>query len=536
MPIMIGGGEFIINGAERVVVSQLHRSPGVDFVVETEAGERKLHSLPHHPRARQLDRDQRHQEGHPRRPHRPVRQVLRHDAAPRHGPDLLQPTPTSSQAFYPTETRQAVNAANRREARRTSVAVGDVIDPETGEVYLECRRGRSPRSSLDKIWPRTVKEVVVLTKAEGPAHPDLAQGRPDATTHEEALLKIYQRLRPGNPPQLEKAKELFREKFQDPNRYRLGKVGRFRINRKFDQDIPETEMTLRSLDLPERHPATSCSCAAAKGIVDDIDHLGNRRLRTIDELAADELRKGFLKLRRTVQERMSIRDQQDMTPRSLINPKSISAAIEYFFGRGELSQVVDQTNPLAQLTHERRSAALGPGGLNRKRAGFEVRDVHISHYGRICPIETPEGTNIGLISSLSIYAGVDEYGFLITPYRKVNKRKLTDEVVWLRADEESPSYLAPADTPYGRQQDQRRTASSPASAATSATSMPTRSQYIDISPKQMVGVSAGLIPFLEHDDANRALMGSNMQRQAVPLLVTEPPLVSTGLEKEVATQ
>src|SRR5438874_2223824 len=230
---------------------------------------------------------------------------------------------------------------------------------------------------------------------------------------------------------------------------------------------------------------------------------------------------------------MSIRDQQDMTPRSLINPKSVSAAIEYFFGRGELSQVVDQTNPLAQLTHERRLSALGPGGLNRKRAGFEVRDVHISHYGRICPIETPEGTNIGLISSLSIYAGVDEYGFLITPYRKINKRKLTEEVTWLRADEESLAHLAPADTPTDNHkltQDRVIARFGGDFGYISSDQV----QYVDISPKQMVGVSAGLIPFLEHDDANRALMGSNMQRQAVPLLVTEPPIVATGLEKDVA--
>src|SRR5258707_13152682 len=260
------------------------------------------------------------------------------------------------------------------------------------------------------------------------------------------MMKIYQRLRPGNPPQLEKAKELCKEKFQDPNRYRLGKVGRFRINRKFNQEIAESEMTLRALDFLNAIRYI-LQLRGGEGLVDDIDHLGNRRLRTIDELAADELRKGFLKLRRTVQERMSIRDQQDMTPRTLINPKSISAAIEYFFGRGQLSQGVDQTNPLAQLTHERRLSALGPGGLNRKRAGFEVRDVHISHYGRICPIETPEGTNIGLISSLSIYAGVDDYGLLITPYRKINKRKLTEEVVSLRANEEALSYVAPADTP-----------------------------------------------------------------------------------------
>ena len=211
-------------------------------------------------------------------------------------------------------------------------------------------------------------------------------------------------------------------------------MGRFRINRKFNQNVPDDRMTLDTLDYVNaiRYILRLRRGNDARVHVDDIDHLGNRRLRTIDELAADELRKGFLKLRRTVQERMSLKEADDMTPRSLINPKSISAAIEYFFGRGELSQVVDQTNPLAQLTHERRLSALGPGGLNRKRAGFEVRDVHISHYGRICPIETPEGTNIGLISSLGIYGGVDEYGFLITPYRKIKHGKTGEEVVWMR--------------------------------------------------------------------------------------------------------
>ncbi|HMC71886.1 MAG TPA: DNA-directed RNA polymerase subunit beta, partial [Mycobacteriales bacterium] len=335
------------------------------------------------------------------------------------------------------------------------------------------------------------------------------------------------------PPQLDKARDLFKEKFQDANRYRLGKVGRFRINRKFDQDIPDTEMTLTSTDFVNSIKYL-LDLRASNGAVDDIDHLGNRRLRTIDELAADELRKGFLKLRRTVQERMSIRDQEDMTPRTLINPKSVSAAIEYFFGRSELSQVVDQTNPLAQLTHERRLSALGPGGLNRKRAGFEVRDVHISHYGRICPIETPEGTNIGLISHLSIYAGVDEYGFLITPYREVHKRKLTDKVTWLRADEESSAHLAPADAPTDSHKITQERVIARHSGDFSYT-LADSVEFIDVSPKQMVGVSAGLIPFLEHDDANRALMGSNMQRQAVPLLITEPPIVSTGLEKAVAT-
>jgi DNA-directed RNA polymerase subunit beta len=527
MPIMIGGGEFIINGAERVVVSQLHRSPGVDFVVETEASERKLHSariIPERGSWIEINVTKKDTLG--------VRidqsgkfsamTLLRAmDRAYSSSADILR-------AFYPTETVKL--KPDNRAKIEGQTAADDVIDPETGEVYLECLDVFT-KEKVDQLLATAVKEVQLLSKVKD----DLIRNsiKEDPTfTHEEALLKIYQRLRPGNPPQLEKAKELFREKFQDPNRYRLGKVGRFRINRKFDQDIPETEMVLQALDYLNAIKYV-LNLRAGEGHVDDIDHLGNRRLRTIDELAADELRKGFLKLRRTVQERMSIRDQQDMTPRSLINPKSVSAAIEYFFGRGELSQVVDQTNPLAQLTHERRLSALGPGGLNRKRAGFEVRDVHISHYGRICPIETPEGTNIGLISSLSIYAGVDEYGFLITPYRKITKRKLTEDVTWLRADEESQAQLAPADAPSdGAKLTQDRVIARYGGDFMNLSS--DQVQYIDVSPKQMVGVSAGLIPFLEHDDANRALMGSNMQRQAVPLLITEPPLVSTGLEVDVA--
>jgi DNA-directed RNA polymerase subunit beta len=529
MPIMIGGGEFIINGAERVVVSQLHRSPGVDFVEETEAGDRKLHScriIPERGSWIEINVTKKETLG--------VRidqsgkfssmTLLRAmDPAYSTNADILR-------AFYPTES---IKLTKDNLPRLTGArAVGDVIDPETGEVYLESE-GTFTDELLDKALLAGVKEVAILGKVKDQLI--IASLNEDPTsTHEEALLKIYQRLRPGNPPQLEKAKELFREKFQDPNRYRLGKVGRFRINRKFDQDIPESEMTLRALDyLNAIRYVIKLRTNDPTSRVDDIDHLGNRRVRTIDELAADELRKGFLKLRRTVQERMSSRDQQDMTPRTLINPKSISAAIEYFFGRGELSQVVDQTNPLSQLTHERRLSALGPGGLNRKRAGFDVRDVHISHYGRICPIETPEGTNIGLISHLSIYAGVDDYGFLITPYRTVEKKKLTDKVNWMRADEETNAYLAPADAPTDGQKVSGDRVIARFGGDFEYTSSD-KVQFIDISPKQMVGVSAGLIPFLEHDDANRALMGSNMQRQAVPLLVTEPPIVATGLEKDVA--
>ena len=295
-------------------------------------------------------------------------------------------------------------------------------------------RFRLRRSRASKCITKVADPLILNTLAED-----------NSTSHEDALMRIYARLRPGNPPQLEKAQTLFEEKFFDENRYRLGRVGRFRINRKFDQNVPETVMTLRSEDLVNSLKYMF-KLRSGEGYVDDIDHLGNRRLRTIDELAAEELRKGFLKLKRTVQERMSLKDPNELGRiAELVNSKSISSSIDFFFGRGELSQVVDQTNPLSQLTHERRLSALGPGGLNRKRAGFEVRDVHISHYGRICPIETPEGTNIGLIASLSIYADLDEYGFLITPYRVVKDGKVNGEHKYLRADEEMKSILAPPD-------------------------------------------------------------------------------------------
>ncbi len=267
--------------------------------------------------------------------------------------------------------------------------------------------------------------------------------------------------------------------------------------------------------------------------IDDIDHLGNRRLRTLDELAIEEMRKGFLKLRRTVQERMSIKDPDELSKiADLVNSKSISSAIDFFFGRSELSQVVDQTNPLSMLVHERRLSALGPGGLNRKRAGFEVRDVHISHYGRICPIETPEGTNIGLIASLGIYSKIDEYGFLLTPYRTVKNSKVTGDVEYLRADQEMKGVLATSDVLDSSGRITQRQVLSRVGGDLAQVDQGDV-QYVDISPKQIVGVSAALIPFLEHDDANRALMGSNMQRQAVPLIKIEPTAVATGMEKIV---
>ena len=535
IPVMLGGGEFIINGAERVVVSQLHRSPGVDFVLEEDAtSDRKLPSCRIIPeRGSWIEVNVTKKDS----------LTVRIDQSGKFSATTLlraiDPKYSSDadliRAFYEAHILKVVDGRSAAKLEG-KIAVDDVVYPSTsdraGELIVEAGH-KITKNVAETICSSGVKKCEVISAPRTPVVFN-ALADDQTSSHEEALLRIYQRLRPGNPPQLEKARTLFLEKFSDANRYRLGRVGRFRINRKLALNVSEKEMTLRPDDLIA---AISYLLKLTEGSeeahVDDIDHLGNRRLRTIDELACDELRKGFLKLRRTVQERMSLKDSEDMTPRSLINPKSVAAAIEYFFGRGELSQVVDQTNPLSMLTHERRLSALGPGGLNRKRAGFEVRDVHISHYGRICPIETPEGTNIGLISSLAIYAGVDDYGFLVTPYRQVLEGKLTDEVVWLRADEEANAFVAPADVRVNNDQLAEKNIVARHRGDFKLV-LSDDIEYVDVAPSQMVGVSAGLIPFLEHDDANRALMGSNMQRQAVPLLVAEPPLVGTGLERKIA--
>src|SRR5580658_5826357 len=550
MPIMLGGGEFIINGAERVVVSQLHRSPGVDFVLSSEPGERKNYScriIPERGSWIELVVSKKEALG------------VRIDQSGKFSAMTLLRAMSADYStdaslirlFYET-TKVKVSKGDAHTEFVGKIAVDDIAYPSkherAGEIICECAHAITEEQA-NEMAEAGIRSVEVVAKLGDPLVINsimedragyAAASKEITPSHEAALLRIYQRLRPGNPPQLEKATDLFKEKFFDVNRYRLGRVGRFRINRKFSQDIPDSEMTLRAEDFVNAiRYLVRLRADDQNAQVDDIDNLGNRRLRTIDELASDEVRKGFLKLRRTVQERMSLKDVEEMSPRTLINPRSVSAAIEYFFGRSELSQVVDQTNPLSMLTHERRLSALGPGGLNRKRAGFEVRDVHISHYGRICPIETPEGTNIGLISSLAIYAGVDDYGFLVTPYHKVKNGKLEFDkegkavTEWLRADQEHEARLAPADVSidHGKLTGDSVIARYHGDFQIIPCD---QVQYIDVAPSQMVGVSAGLIPFLEHDDANRALMGSNMQRQAVPLLVTDPPLVATGMEVETA--
>ncbi|MCQ4574969.1 MAG: DNA-directed RNA polymerase subunit beta [Candidatus Brocadiales bacterium] len=528
MPIMIGGGEFIINGTERVIVTQLHRSPGVDFLEEVQT-EKRRHScriIPERGSWVEIEVGKKDvlnvridQSG--RFPATCFLRAMGEEFS--RNEDIIR-------LFYETETVRLTNPAKLKQ----NYSAQTVFDPKTGEVVLKAGV-LITEGIIDDLAKLGQKELEIVKTAEDLLV--LSSLQDDKTgSHEEALLKLYVRFRPGNPPHLDKAKQLFYEKFFDPKRYRLGSVGRFRLNRKFNQDIGANEMTLQKDDIVNSIKYIIKLRKGGGAVVDDIDHLGNRRLRTIDELVGEELRRGFLKLRRTVQERMSGKELDQLTPRVLINSKTIMSTIDYFFSRGELSQVLDQTNPLAQLTHERRLSALGPGGLNRKRAGFEVRDVHISHYGRICPIETPEGTNIGLIASLSIYATVDPYGFLVTPYQKVRNGKPTGNVEYLRADEEEGKYLVPMDAmaasngKRGQLTDEVLTRYNGDFYMTESSKI----NYIDVSPKQLVGVSASLIPFLEHSDANRALMGSNMQRQAVPLLKTAPPIVATGMEKVVA--
>jgi len=536
-PIMMGGGEFIVNGAERVIVSQLHRSPGVDFSIISSEGDRPLHSARIIPaRGSWIELEVTKKDVLLMRIDQstklPATTFLR----------CLDQSVASTDAilrlFYEISEIQA------EQIRPEHWAAESIIDTESGEELVHV--GRQIGDAAEAILNSNIQKVRVIQNPSDSlilntvAEEALEQVEAD-DDFERALLKVYSKLRPGNTPQVQKAKQLFSEKFYDENRYRLGRVGRFRINRKFGLETSEEMMFIEAEDflrviqymLDLRSNRSDPKTGLPVAYVDDIDHLGNRRLRTLDELAVEELRKGFLKLRRTVQERMSVKDPDDVTKiADLVNSKSISSAIDFFFGRSEFSQVVDQTNPLSSLVHERRLSALGPGGLNRKRAGFEVRDVHISHYGRICPIETPEGTNIGLISSLAIYAMVDEYGFIRAPYRVVKKGKATGQIAYLRADEEMKQVLAPADEvdPDGRLQEGMILARVSGELTEVDSSQVV---YADISPKQIVGISASLIPFLEHDDANRALMGSNMQRQSVPLIKVEPPLVATGMEQAV---
>ena len=539
IPVMMGGGEFIVNGSERVIVAQLHRSPGIDFAVEKHAGDKLLHSARIIPErgswveimvsgkgTLQVRIDQQGKFS--------ALTLLR---------ALQQDWGSDEQIlklFYQSEVLkrpEKISKAKFAGLLENRLALSQVRDMRTGEVWAESGQ-LITEEAAERIAASDMAEIALLIEPEDTLILDSLK-EDTSTTHEEALAAIYAKLRPGNPIQLEKARELLQDRFFDTQRYSLGRVGRFRINRKFKRPV-EADSGPRTL-IPEDFLDSVhylLGLRNGQGETDDIDHLGNRRVRTLAEMAHDDFRKGLLKVSRAAVDRMSQEDDSEtLTPRALINAKPFSTSVEQFFARGELSQVVDQTNPLSQLAHERRLSALGPGGLNRKRAGFQERDVHISHYGRLCPIETPEGANIGLISSLALFAMLDDYGFLVTPYRIIKKGRATEEIAYLRADEEYDVIFAPADA----KMDEKGTLILDENGKIMSrfhgefALLPGKDvEYLDIDPGQIIGISASLIPFLEHDDANRALMGSNMQRQAVPLIITEPPLIGTGMERAVA--
>ncbi|MCZ7644060.1 MAG: DNA-directed RNA polymerase subunit beta [Planctomycetota bacterium] len=528
VPHMLGGGEFVVNGAERVIVTQLQRSPGADFTEVIHPSGKRLHACRIIPeRGSWIQVEVTSKEVLSLRIDRSGKicgTTFLRALSPKYGT-----TDAIIKAFMPVET---LPLTAKTEKFKGSYLTHDVADPSSGEVVVKALTVLT-EEIVETLRGLKVKELEVVAKVKDELLMNTLAADP-CESHEEAILHIYTRMRPGNPPQKEKAIELFNELFFDDKRYNFGRIGRFRLNRKFGGAVPEDCLVL-SADDYFHILKYILDLRTGRGHVDDIDHLENRRARTIKDLVMDEFRKGMIKLRRSVRERMSLKDAGEMSPRTLINSQTVSSAIEYFFARGELSQVVDQSNPLSQLTHERRLSALGPGGLNRKRAGFEVRDVHPSHYGRICPIETPEGANIGLIVSLGIYGSINDYGFIVTPYRVVKKGVVTDEVVYLRADEERDHTMAQADVPYDPKTKRITRERVMARRLEEFVEVPLEEvTLMDVSTQQLVGVAAALIPFLEHDDANRALMGSNMQRQAVPLVRPQLALVGTGMEKFVA--
>ncbi len=531
LPMMTRRGTFIINGAERVIVSQLHRSPGICFETSQHLNGKTLHSFRIIPDRGSwlevqfdtndllyvyLDRRRRRRKflattflramGYPT-----DRDIVTH--------------------FYTVEKLKLSEKADETELGH-KVPFEDVLD---GELVVS--------KAYEPLTLGIVKQLIAL----GHKNIEVIDGREDeillkslrkdpAHDEDSALKDIYRKLRPGDPPTAANARALLKRLFFDPKKYDLTRVGRYKINSKLESKVDSDQRIM----VPEDFLGAVKYLLRLKkgeGVIDDIDHLGSRRVRAVGELLANQCRVGLARTERLVKERMTLFDVniEGMTPQKLINPKALSAVVRDFFGRSQLSQFMDQTNPLAELTHKRRLSALGPGGLNRDRAGFEVRDVHPSHYGRICPIETPEGPNIGLINSMCTYARINEFGFIETPYRRVKSGKVSNEIEYLTADQEEKFLIAQANNPIdkgGKFLNDKVTAREAGGEFIEVD--PSTVDYMAVWPKQLVSVAAGLIPFLEHDDANRALMGSNMQRQGVPLLVSESPFVGTGLEGKTA--
>ena len=528
MPVLTATGTFVINGAERVIVSQLHRSPGVFFDEETNPNGKRLFSariIPYRGSWVEfnIDANDIMYVYIDTRRRLPVTTLLR---ALGYSTDL-----EIIKLFYEVETVEISGV-------RKDKIVGKFSAENVVEKGITLLRGGEiiTEEHLEKIREYKIPKIKILetdlTKDTGVILNTLHKDQ--TISQDEALFKIYSVLRPGGePPSVEMAQLLLDRLFFSSKRYDLGEVGRYKLNQRLLLDIPLEQTTLDKKDFISIIKYL-IKLSNGEGELDDIDHLGNRRARSVGELLSNQFLIGLTRMARTIRERMSLKDTESITPHDLVNARTVSSVVESFFGSSQLSQFMDQTNPLAELTHKRRLSALGPGGLTRERAGFEVRDVHHTHYGRMCPIETPEGPNIGLIASLSAYARINKYGFLDTPYRKVKNGKVTEEIEYLTADQEDKFFIAQANEPLKKDNRFVNPLVKARSKADYPVVQPEKIDYMDVSPKQLVSVAAALIPFLEHDDANRALMGSNMQRQAVPLLIPEAPIVGTGMEKKAA--
>jgi DNA-directed RNA polymerase subunit beta len=528
IPAMTDRGTFIINGAERVVVSQLHRSPGVFFSDAIHPNGTRIFSariIPFRGSWVEFTTDiQNVMYAYiDRKKKFPVTTLLR-ALGFSSDDDLLE-------LFTLTEE---VPATDLNEDYLDRVIAGDIIDMNTGEI-ISSKDTRLDEKMIEFLRASGAETIRLFTEEASQADSIIVKTiqKDIARSEEDALEAIYRQLRSGEAPDLETARGLIDKLFFNPKRYDLGEVGRYRINEKLGLSIPADQTTLTRDDIVAIIKYL-IDLQQGKKQVDDIDHLGNRRVRTVGEQLAGQLNVGMARMSRTIKERMNIHDMEQFTPSELVNARTITSVINTFFGTNQLSQFMDQTNPLAEMTHKRRMSALGPGGLTRERAGFEVRDVHYTHYGRLCPIETPEGPNIGLISSLCIHARINEFGFIETPYRRVVNGHVTDDIEYLPADKEEGTIIAPAtvrtDGKGNITQDRVRARQS----GDFVMVTPDQIEYIDVAPNQIVSAAAALIPFLEHDDANRALMGSNMQRQAVPLLRPERPVVGTGMEEKIA--
>ncbi|MES9849787.1 MAG: DNA-directed RNA polymerase subunit beta, partial [Candidatus Thiodiazotropha sp.] len=583
LPLMTDTGTFVINGTERVIVSQLHRSPGVFFDHDrgkTHSSGKLLFSarvIPYRgswldfefdpkdnvfvriDRRRKLpatillralgyDAEQILEMFFETDTFSLTKKTLKVDLVPERlrGETVSFDIKVSSKVIV--EAGRRITARHIRDLEKAGVKKLDVprdfvygkvlahnvVDKGTGELIAEANT-----EITDELFESLVENGV--KKLNTLFTNDLDHGafisdtlRIDPTTNElEAQVEIYRMMRPGEPPTKEAAQKLFNNLFFTSDRYDLSAVGRMKFNRRLNREDEVGEGVLSKEDIIDVLKEL-INIRDGNGVVDDIDHLGNRRIRCVGEMAENQFRVGLVRVERAVKERLTQAESEGLMPQEMINAKPVSAAIKEFFGSSQLSQFMDQNNPLSEVTHKRRVSALGPGGLARERAGFEVRDVHPTHYGRVCPIETPEGPNIGLINSLAVYARTNKYGFLETPYRKVVDSRVTDQIDYLSAIEEGRFVIAQANASINAKGMLTDELVSSRFQNEFTLSSPDKVQYIDVSPKQIVSVAASLIPFLEHDDANRALMGSNMQRQAVPVLRAEKPLVGTGIERVVA--